>query len=79
MRTYLDPNGRPVVFAPCAESSRALGAFVAYLAISLLVLGRVLGDLHGSVVGLYGGDQSFFAWSLGWWPDVDRASSATRC
>ena len=46
-----------------------LGAFVAYLAISLLVLGRVLGDLHGSVVGLYGGDQSFFAWSLKWWPD----------
>ena len=46
-----------------------LGAFSAYLAISLLVLGRVLGDLHGSVVGLYGGDQSFFAWSLKWWPD----------
>ena len=22
-RTYLDPNGRPVLFAPCAESSRA--------------------------------------------------------
>jgi hypothetical protein len=46
-----------------------LGAFVAYLAISALVFGRVLGDLHGSVVGRYGGDQSFFAWSLKWWPD----------
>jgi hypothetical protein len=46
-----------------------VGAFVAYLAISLLVFGRVLGDLGGSVVGLYGGDQSFFAWSLAWWPD----------
>ncbi len=50
-----------------------LGAFVAYLAISLLVLGRVLGDLHGSVVGLYGGDQSFFAWSLKWWPAAVEA------
>jgi hypothetical protein len=50
-----------------------LGAFLAYLAISLLVLGRVLGDLHGSVVGLYGGDQSFFAWSLKWWPDSIHA------
>jgi hypothetical protein len=47
-----------------------VGAFVAYLAISLLVFGRVLGDLGGSVVGLYGGDQSFFAWSLAWWPDA---------
>jgi hypothetical protein len=49
-----------------------VGAFVAYLAISLLVLGRVLGDLRGSVVGSYGGDQSFFAWSLAWWPDAVR-------
>jgi hypothetical protein len=47
-----------------------VGAFVAYLAISLLVFGRVLGDLGGSVVGLYGGDQGFFAWSLAWWPDA---------
>ena len=47
-----------------------VGAFVAYLAISLLVFGRVLGDLHGNVVGLYGGDQGFFAWSLAWWPDA---------
>jgi hypothetical protein len=50
-----------------------VGAFVAYLAISLLVFGRVLGDLDGSVVGLYGGDQSFFAWSLKWWPDSIHA------
>ena len=50
-----------------------LGAFAVYQAIALLVLGRVLGDLHGSVVGRYGGDQSFFAWSLAWWPDAVRA------
>ena len=47
-----------------------VGAFVAYLAISLLVFGRVLGDLGGSVVGLYGGDQGFFAWSLVHWLEV---------
>ena len=47
-------------------------AFAVYQAIALLILGPVLGDLHGSVVGMYGGDQSFFAWSLGWWPDAVR-------
>ena len=51
-------------------------AFAVYQAIALLILGPVLGDLHGSVVGMYGGDQSFFAWSLGWWPPF--ASSAIR-
>jgi hypothetical protein len=49
-----------------------LGVFAVYQVIALLVLGRVLGDLHGSVVGHYGGDQSFFAWSLAWWPDAVR-------
>lgn len=47
-----------------------LGAFTAYLAIALAVFGRILGDLDGSVVGMFGGDQSFFAWSLAWWPDA---------
>jgi hypothetical protein len=44
-------------------------AFGLYLIASLLWFGLpVLGDLDGSVIGVYGIEQSAYIWSLEWWP-----------